>query len=62
MEQQVQGSVILAASGGTGLANVLAQADAIVSIVVGVLSAIGIVYSIVWHRCRIRALRKKKDE
>lgn len=56
------GNVLLALSASSGVANWLAQADTIISIVVGVLSAVGIVYSIIWHRVRINAAKKKADE
>lgn len=48
------GSAILAVSTGTGVVNWLSQVDLIISIGVGILSAVGIVYSIIWHRVRIR--------
>lgn len=51
--EQNAGNALLALSSTTGIANVLAQADTIISIIVGCLSAVGIIYSIVWHRVRI---------
>lgn len=56
------GNAILALSASSGVANFLAQADTIVSIIVGVLSAVGIIYSIVWHRVRIKNSRKNSDD
>ncbi len=56
------GNALLAVSTGTGFANFLAQADLFISIVVGVLSAVGVVYSIIWHRVRIKQARKKNNE
>jgi hypothetical protein len=60
--QEQTGNVLLATASGTGLANFLANADLIVSIFVGCLSAVGIVYSIIWHKVRINQARKKEDE
>jgi hypothetical protein len=60
--QEHTGNVLLAAATSTGLVNFLAQADLIVSIFVGCLSAVGIIYSIIWHRVRIKQTRKKDDE
>ena len=56
------GNALLAVSSGTGFVNFLAQADLVISIVVGVLSAVGVVYSIIWHRVRIKNARRKRDE
>ena len=56
------GNALLALSSTTGVANVLAQADTVVSLIVGVLSAVGIVYSIVWHRVRIKQARKNSND
>jgi hypothetical protein len=60
--QEHTGNVLLAAATSTGLINWLASADLIVSILVGCLSAVGIIYSIIWHRVRIRQVRRKKDD
>ena len=60
--QDNAGNALLATSSGTAMVGWLAQLDTIVSIIVGVLGGVGIVYSIIWHRCRIRQLRKKNDE
>lgn len=54
------GNAILALSASSGVANWLTQADALISIVVGVLSAVGIVYSIIWHSLRIKQARANK--
>lgn len=56
------GNALLAVSSGTGFANFLTQADLVISIVVGILSAIGVIYSIVWHRVRINQAKRKADE
>ena len=56
------GSAVLLVSGSNVLMNALTQVDTIVSILVGCLSIVGIGYSIVWHRARIRMHRQKKDE
>lgn len=56
------GNALLAVSSGTGFANFLASADLVISIVVGVLSAVGVVYSIIWHRVRIKNAKRKRDE
>ncbi len=55
------GNAILLMSTGTGVTNALVQADMIISIIVGVLSAVGILYSIIWHRVRIKQSRKKRN-
>ena len=60
--QDNAGNVLLATASSTGLVNVLAQADLVISIVVGVLSAVGVIYSIIWHRVRIKNARSNKDE
>ncbi len=60
--QAQTGNVLLAAAASTGLANFMAQADTIISIIVGILSAVGIVYSIIWHKVRIAQAKKKDDE
>lgn len=59
--QDNAGSAILVVSGGNGFMNALGQVDTIVSIVVGLLSIVGIGYSIVWHRSRIRAAARQRD-
>lgn len=56
------GNAILALASTTGVANFMTQADTVISIVVGILSAVGIVYSIIWHRVRINAAKRKSDE
>lgn len=56
------GNAMLAFATGTGFINWLAQADQIISIIVGILSAVGIVYSIIWHRVRIASAKKKSGE
>jgi hypothetical protein len=56
------GNAILAMAGSTGLINWLGTADVIISIVVGILSAVGIVYSIIWHRVRIKSSTKKSNK
>jgi len=60
--EQHAGNALLAVSSGTGVANVLAQADLVISIVVGCLSAVGIIYSIVWHRVRIKLAKRKAND
>ena len=60
MEQNA-GNAILGVAASTGLANFLTQADLYLSIIVGVLSAVGIVYSIIWHRVRIKAAKEKSN-
>ena len=59
--EQNAGNALLAVSSGTGFANFLAQADLVISIIVGVLSAIGVIYSIVWHRVRIKNAKRNPN-
>ena len=59
--QDQAGNVLLATAGGSGLMNFLAQADLIISILVGCLSAVGIIYSVLWHRVRIKSAGRKRD-
>jgi len=59
--QDNAGNALLAAASSTGMVNFLSTADTIISIVVGCLSAVGIVYSIIWHKVRI-AKEKKANE
>lgn len=56
------GNAVLATSASGGLINWLTQADLIISVLVGVLSAVGIIYSIIWHRVRINKARTKSNE
>lgn len=60
--QDNAGTALLATSGGTAAFSWLAQLDTIVSILVGMLGAVGIVYSIIWHRVRIAESRRKDNE
>ena len=55
------GNAMLALASTTGIANFISQADTIISIVVGILSAVGIIYSIIWHRVRIKNAKRKED-
>jgi len=57
--QDQAGNAVLASAGGAGVVNLLSQVDLFLSIIVGALSAIGIVYSIVWHRVRIKQAKEK---
>jgi len=57
--QDQAGNVVLATAGGSGLVNVLTQADLIISIIVGCVSVVGIIYSVVWHRVRIKQAKEK---
>lgn len=60
--QNNAGSVLLATSGGTAAFGWVAQLDTIVSILVSMLGAVGIVYSIIWHRVRIAESKRKTNE
>jgi len=57
--QDQAGNAVLASAGGAGVINWLSQVDMVLSIIVGALSAVGIVYSIVWHRVRIKQVKEK---
>jgi len=57
--QSSAGHVVLAASSSVGVVNWMGNLDTAVSIIVGVLSAVGIIYSIAWHRVRIKQAREK---
>lgn len=59
--QDNAGNAVLAAASGSGLVNLLTQADLIISVVVGCLSVVGIVYSIIWHRVRIGNAKRRRD-
>lgn len=56
------GTGALALSSTTGIVGIMSIADLMLSITVGILSVIGLVYSICWHRARIRNLQERHDE
>ena len=60
--QDQAGNAVLAAASGTGVINWLTIADAALSVVVGCLSAVGLVYSIIWYHVRIKEKSNDKSD